>query len=386
MGSVDYVILNDLMRLVLRAFYSDEQEIAVEELIRKSNNGINPEATSVSAPEMARRLKVGEKQVRRWMGALKADSIIAFTNKRPEDTKNELGETVQGKKWLITEFWYIDYKRFVDVVKYRIHLMQQRIYEDAGNELRNQRYVCPKCKNAKYTALDAARLMNIELNIFQCEKCKSELTEEDNSVRVTMAEEKKSKLMDQLKMIITQLKLVEPMVIPRRDDPTKITTPETAQERSGTRKTTSQSNRLTVSIDTGNNADGASSEKERASKPGQGTEIIMDEQTSKQKVNLPWLPTHNKPSAVAVGEIVPEEAAPKAEEFINTDAYYHEFMKKNETPASTGANVEEYEEETVTVGDRVIPLSEVTQEDIEQMNEAESADYLEKFRRANGEY
>lgn len=46
----------------------------------------------------------------------------------------------------------------------------------------------------------------------------------------------------------------------------------------------------------------------------------MDEQTTKQKVNLPWLPTHNKPSAVAVGEIVPEEAAPKAEEFINTDA------------------------------------------------------------------
>lgn len=113
------------------------------------------------------------------------------------------------------------------MVKYRIHLMQQRIYEDAGNELRNQRYVCPKCKNAKcvlfvnrpdknrYTALDAARLMNIELNIFQCEKCKSELTEEDNSVRVTMAEEKKSKLMEQLKLIIAQLKLVEPMVIPR---------------------------------------------------------------------------------------------------------------------------------------------------------------------------
>lgn len=63
-------------------------------------------------------------------------------------------------------------------------------------------------------------------------------------------------------------------------------------------------------------------------------------------------------------------------------------MKKNETPASTGdegsiavvltdtgaaSSVEEYEEETVTVGDRVIPLSEVTQEDIEQMNEAESA-------------
>lgn len=48
--------------------------------------------------------------------------------KKAETINPETGEVVPGKKWQQQTFYYIDYKHFADVVKYRLHEMQVRTF------------------------------------------------------------------------------------------------------------------------------------------------------------------------------------------------------------------------------------------------------------------
>jgi len=111
------------------------------------------------------------------------------------------------------QYHYIDYKLFVDTVKWKIHQMTMKINEKRESELQNKGYRCPTCET-KFTALDVLTLVDPTTNLFMCEYCHTELIQENNEESENAGQELYSKLMLQCGPILDLLKMTDKLVIP----------------------------------------------------------------------------------------------------------------------------------------------------------------------------
>lgn len=141
--------------------------------------------------------------------------------KKDERINPETGEVIPGRKWSQQTFYYVDYKHFVDVVKYRIMKMQAKVNEEGSIDV--QTYNCPRCGRKyvthsshiiRYSALDAPSLIDPVTGLFLCQRCKAQVVEDDNTEVVTATQSRSTKMNEQLKPIIEQLKKTEGMTIP----------------------------------------------------------------------------------------------------------------------------------------------------------------------------
>ena len=66
----------------------------------------------------------------------------------------------------------------------------------------------------RFTAFDAERLFNMTTQTLHCDRCKSELNEQDNTIQVNEAQQKQSSMLKQLRPITEQLKKTEGIIIP----------------------------------------------------------------------------------------------------------------------------------------------------------------------------
>ncbi|RHY33760.1 hypothetical protein DYB32_001438 [Aphanomyces invadans] len=84
---------------------------------------------------------------------------------------------------------YIDYKYFVDVVRYRLYLIRTYLTEAESLEIERQTYRCDNddC-GREYTALEAQKLVTAEIHEFYCGHCNSKLIECDNNERLQSAQ------------------------------------------------------------------------------------------------------------------------------------------------------------------------------------------------------
>ncbi|KAI4331518.1 hypothetical protein MLD38_029703 [Melastoma candidum] len=72
-----------------------------------------------------------------------------------------------------------DYAQIYDVVRYRLHRMnEEKKWKDKNTVLE---YVCPNC-HRRYTALDALQLISMEDEYFHCENCNGELLAESDKL------------------------------------------------------------------------------------------------------------------------------------------------------------------------------------------------------------
>lgn len=75
-------------------------------------------------------------------------------------------------------YWYLDYREFSDVVKYRIAMMRKAIDEKLKQEVGKRGYVCPNCGKV-YDPLEIPNMFDPASNLFLCELCGHELVEDD---------------------------------------------------------------------------------------------------------------------------------------------------------------------------------------------------------------
>lgn len=75
-------------------------------------------------------------------------------------------------------YWYLDYREFADVVKYRIAMMRRGIDEKMKSEVGKRGYLCPLCHKV-YDPLDLGHLFDSRANAFLCEIDSTELIEDD---------------------------------------------------------------------------------------------------------------------------------------------------------------------------------------------------------------
>ncbi|CAL8073346.1 unnamed protein product [Calicophoron daubneyi] len=161
--------LKKLVRSIVRTFYSREHSLIVDMLVRN---------TIMKEDDLCERLRFEKKQLRQYLHTLKTDQFIK--------SKLQLETDVEGKTTKIIHY-FIDYKLFVNVVKYRLDQMQRRLEAEQRQSTSRASFKCPSC-NMMYTDLEVDRLLDMNNpGKLICVYCRSEVTEEEDNASRTDA-------------------------------------------------------------------------------------------------------------------------------------------------------------------------------------------------------
>ena len=126
-----------LIRTVARAFYTDNVVVVLEALIREKY---------IREEEMGPRLRLHDKTVRVVVNKLEEEMLVSH-------------ESIFMSDMVQSKCYYIDYQRFVDLVRYRVYLMDKMVNSSQNDEINETKYKCPTCAK--------------EVGSLEAQKCKS---------------------------------------------------------------------------------------------------------------------------------------------------------------------------------------------------------------------
>lgn len=153
--------LKQLARLVVRGFYSIEDALIVDMLVR------NP---CMKEDDICELLKFEKKQLRARIATLKNDKFIQVR------LRMETGLDGKAQK---VNYYFINYKTFVNVIKYKLDLMRKRLETEERDATSRASFKCPGCLKT-FTDLEADQLFDYASGEFHCTYCR-EVVEEDSS-------------------------------------------------------------------------------------------------------------------------------------------------------------------------------------------------------------
>lgn len=154
--------LKRLAKQVVRGFYGVEHALALDVLIR------NP---CVREEDMLELLKFDRKQLRSVLNTLKADKFVKCRMRV---------ETAPDGKTTRHNYYFINYRVLVNVVKYKLDHIRRRIETDERDSTNRASFRCPCCSST-FTDLEANQLFDPMTGTFHCTFCQTEV-EEDESV------------------------------------------------------------------------------------------------------------------------------------------------------------------------------------------------------------
>lgn len=154
--------LKRLAKQVVRGFYGVEHALALDVLIR------NP---CVREEDMLELLKFDRKQLRSVLNTLKADKFVKCRMRV---------ETAPDGKTTRHNYYFINYRVLVNVVKYKLDHMRRRIEMDERDSTSRASFRCPNCCST-FTDLEANQLFDPMTGTFRCTFCQAEV-EEDESI------------------------------------------------------------------------------------------------------------------------------------------------------------------------------------------------------------
>ncbi|XP_005548099.3 general transcription factor IIE subunit 1 isoform X2 [Macaca fascicularis] len=133
--------LKRLAKYVIRGFYGIEHALALDILIR------NP---CVKEEDMLELLKFDRKQLRSVLNNLKGDKFIKCRMRV---------ETAADGKTTRHNYYFINYRTLVNVVKYKLDHMRRRIETDERDSTNRASFKCPVCCST-FTDLEANQLFD----------------------------------------------------------------------------------------------------------------------------------------------------------------------------------------------------------------------------------
>lgn len=155
--------LKRLAKYVIRGFYGIEHALALDILIR------NP---CVKEEDMLELLKFDRKQLRSVLNNLKGDKFIKCRMRV---------ETAADGKTTRHNYYFINYRTLVNVVKYKLDHMRRRIETDERNSTNRASFKCPNCSNT-FTDLEANQLFDPMTGTFRCTFCQAEVEEDESAM------------------------------------------------------------------------------------------------------------------------------------------------------------------------------------------------------------
>lgn len=153
--------LKQLARLVVRGFYSIEDALIVDMLVR------NP---CMKEDDICELLKFERKMLRARIATLRNDKFIQVR------LRMETGADGKAQK---VNYYFINYKTFVNVIKYKLDLMRKRLETEERDATSRASFKCPGCLKT-FTDLEADQLFDFATCEFRCTYCR-EVVEEDQS-------------------------------------------------------------------------------------------------------------------------------------------------------------------------------------------------------------
>ncbi|XP_066601216.1 general transcription factor IIE subunit 1 [Prorops nasuta] len=153
--------LKQLARLVVRGFYTTEDALIVDMLVR------NP---CMKEDDICELLKFERKMLRARISTLRNDKFIQVR------LKMETGSDGKAQK---VNYYFINYKTFVNVVKYKLDLMRKRMETEERDATSRASFKCTNCLKT-FTDLEADQLFDMTTGEFRCTYCR-EVVEEDQS-------------------------------------------------------------------------------------------------------------------------------------------------------------------------------------------------------------
>ncbi|KAI0271489.1 TFIIE alpha subunit-domain-containing protein [Gloeopeniophorella convolvens] len=185
-----------LIQHVTRAFYDPRYIVVMDQLARHQ---------VLKDDDLAGRVGLQVKELNKLMATLENHGLIQAHR------QNELKEGAQRS--VGRQYFYVDYKRFCNVVKWRVAEMHRVIDTGLRNQLDNKGYICPRCSRS-YTPLDADRIADYEKGVFICEDCGTELVDNENAENVRGSQDRMQRFNFQMRFIREGLRKSEEMVMP----------------------------------------------------------------------------------------------------------------------------------------------------------------------------
>ncbi|XP_063069674.1 general transcription factor IIE subunit 1 [Engraulis encrasicolus] len=154
--------LKRLAQQVVRGFYGVEHSLALDVLIR------NP---CVREEDMLTLLQFERKQLRSVLNTLKNDKFLKCRLRV---------ETAADGKTTRHNYYFINYRLLVNVVKYKLDHMRRRIETDERDNTNRASFRCPCCMST-FTDLEANQLFDPMTGTFRCTYCQTEVEEDEGA-------------------------------------------------------------------------------------------------------------------------------------------------------------------------------------------------------------
>lgn len=197
--------LKTLARLVVRGFHGIEDALIVDMLVR------NP---CVKEDDLCELLKYERKMLRARIAVLKNEKFLQAR------LKMETGPDGKAQK---AYYYFINYKTFVNVVKYKLDLMRKRMETEERDATSRASFKCPECLKT-FTDLEADQLFDPLTCEFRCTFCgvgveedKSALPKKDSRLLMAKFNEQMQPLYDLLREV-EDIKLAPELLEPEPTD------------------------------------------------------------------------------------------------------------------------------------------------------------------------
>ncbi|NXT27320.1 T2EA factor, partial [Syrrhaptes paradoxus] len=187
--------LKRLAKYMVRGFYGVEYSLAFDILIRYP---------CVQEDDLLQLLKYERKQLRTILNTLKADKFVKLRMRV---------ETGPNGKSTRHNYYYINYKVLVDVVKYKLDHVRRKIEADERDSTTRSSFKCPSCSST-YTDLEANQLFDVFTETFRCTYCNTEVEEDASALPKHDARTLLAKFNEQLEPIFLLLRETEDIVLP----------------------------------------------------------------------------------------------------------------------------------------------------------------------------
>ncbi|CRK86246.1 CLUMA_CG000188, isoform A [Clunio marinus] len=151
--------LKQLARFVVRGFYTIEDALIIDMLVR------NP---CLREEDIGELLKFEKKQLRARLTELKNDKFIHSR------LKMETGPDGKAHK---VNYYFINYKTFVNVIKYKLDLMRKRLETEERDATSRASFKCTNCSKA-FTDLEVDQLFDFNTGEFSCLFCGNAVVED----------------------------------------------------------------------------------------------------------------------------------------------------------------------------------------------------------------
>ncbi|XP_075787298.1 general transcription factor IIE subunit 1-like [Pelodiscus sinensis] len=200
MGDQDIIIevpatLKRLAKYMVRGFYGVEYSLVLDVLIRYP---------CVKEDDLLLLLKYERKQLRTVLNTLKADKFVKLRMRV---------ETGPNGKSTRHNYYYINYKVLVDVVKYKLDHVRRKIEADERDSTTRSSFKCPSCFST-YTDLEVNQLFDIFTETFRCTYCNAEVEEDASALPKRDARTLLAKFNEQIEPIFALLRETEDVVLP----------------------------------------------------------------------------------------------------------------------------------------------------------------------------